>query len=91
MAVSGLEDGIISLAPMIIVPLFIGIMLWKLLSEKAISQPNTLKFALIVLSAGLVMIAAFVPNAEKMQIGIVGLAGTILGYAFGKPVDSKSE
>ena len=76
---------------LIIIGLFLLALFWKLLAEKTIAHPNTLKFALIILSTGILMMAVFVPSAEKLQTGIVGLAGTILGYAFGKPFEDKKE
>lgn len=86
-----LEDAIISLLPLVVISLFLRTLFWKLLTEKLINSPNILKYALIILSAGIVMLAAFVPSAEKLQTAIVGLAGTIMGYAFGKPTDSKPD
>ena len=79
------SDILQSLPPLIVICLFLGVMLWKLMKEKRIDSPNTLKFALILLSAALIMLAVFSPVAEKAQMAIILLAGTVLGYALGKP------
>jgi len=51
-----------------------------LLSEKPVAHENTMRFSALLASLTIVLVVAVFPLESEISSGLIGLAGTIIGY-----------